>query len=574
MKKWMAIFLLLAWIPVWGTTYYVDFSNGVDTQNGQSSGAAWKHAPGDTAATGTAASAALTAGDTVRFKGGVVYLGKVNIKWSGVQNNSVVYDGNSTDTWGVGRAVIDGSNLLYYGLYASAAGIHDVTISFFEVRSQVFQTGAVWVGGNGIRLQDCSRIIVADCYLHDMGYWNNDGSVAPAGCGVSMVKPVNCLITGCDITKTGGSGIGLNGAQDCIISHNRIHDYINWGVDLGGDHQLCTRNVICDNTIYNLYRYDSGFWGGSGESPHQDFIFIRKGSGTNPLFNVVERNLFYNNCDFGSTYGGTAMTFLSYADSTIIRNNVYINAHSYSTVSFGWTSAGTRFYNNTIYCPRTGAIGLATNGNNDIRNNLIVTGGAISYQDSIDEINLVADYNYFCLPVNDQHAFSKVTPYTGWSFLQWQARGYDAHSRKNTAVDTVRFVNTNGYPLACQTMDLHLLSGSPAINAGVDLSGSFTNDKDSAPRPQGGGWDVGAYEYTVNKIADFGARSAEYLAGLPLLPNPVRVALISHYLQAQKNLMVYDLAGNVVRVNDLIAGGIYIVQTGKLGKLQRLLVTP
>ncbi len=44
--------------------------------------------------------------------------------------------------------------------------------------------------------------------------------------------------------------------------------------------------------------------------------------------------------------------------------------------------------------------------------------------------------------------------------------------------------------------NLHLLSGSPAVNSGVTLSAQgVTVDFDGVARPQGGSYDLGAYEY-------------------------------------------------------------------------------
>jgi hypothetical protein len=48
-------------------------------------------------------------------------------------------------------------------------------------------------------------------------------------------------------------------------------------------------------------------------------------------------------------------------------------------------------------------------------------------------------------------------------------------------------------PLAAPPGNMHLLSGSPAINAGADLSSLFTTDITGKTRT--GDWDIGAYEY-------------------------------------------------------------------------------
>jgi len=45
--------------------------------------------------------------------------------------------------------------------------------------------------------------------------------------------------------------------------------------------------------------------------------------------------------------------------------------------------------------------------------------------------------------------------------------------------------------------DFRLQPGSPAIDAGADLSTIFTDDINGNSRPQGSGWDVGPYEYTT-----------------------------------------------------------------------------
>jgi MYXO-CTERM domain-containing protein len=45
--------------------------------------------------------------------------------------------------------------------------------------------------------------------------------------------------------------------------------------------------------------------------------------------------------------------------------------------------------------------------------------------------------------------------------------------------------------------DFHLRAGSPAIDTGADLSAEVTVDFDGIARPQGAGWDIGAFEHLV-----------------------------------------------------------------------------
>jgi hypothetical protein len=95
-------------------TYYVDFDFGNDSNAGTSTASSWKHAPGDPNATGNPANKGyltdpLQPGDTVLFKGGVIYKGTMSIdgRWlNGIQGKPLVYKG---DGWGSEKAVLDGS---------------------------------------------------------------------------------------------------------------------------------------------------------------------------------------------------------------------------------------------------------------------------------------------------------------------------------------------------------------------------------------------------------------------------------------------------------------------------------
>ena len=104
-----AVFLLLlaACDQATAATYYVDFVGGSDTAAGTSAASAWKHAPGDREASGSAGSAQLRAGDTVRFRGGVAYRGTIRMPADGSTGAPIRYVG---DEWGNAPAILDGSD--------------------------------------------------------------------------------------------------------------------------------------------------------------------------------------------------------------------------------------------------------------------------------------------------------------------------------------------------------------------------------------------------------------------------------------------------------------------------------
>ncbi len=92
--------------------YYIDFDGGADSNNGLAPAAAFKHSPGDPEAKEKAAEVKLRPGDTVLFKGGVVYRGNITAQYSGSEANPIVYNGNSKANFGTGRAIVDGSEPL------------------------------------------------------------------------------------------------------------------------------------------------------------------------------------------------------------------------------------------------------------------------------------------------------------------------------------------------------------------------------------------------------------------------------------------------------------------------------
>lgn len=90
-----------------GTTYYVDFETGSNTNSGLSPSLPLKHAPGDPKATSNAASIQLSSGDIVLFKGGVVYRGNIVLSRSGTYGSPIVYKG---DGWETQKAIIEGAD--------------------------------------------------------------------------------------------------------------------------------------------------------------------------------------------------------------------------------------------------------------------------------------------------------------------------------------------------------------------------------------------------------------------------------------------------------------------------------
>lgn len=90
-------------------TYYIDYESGNDTADGRSPQSAWKHSPGDSNATAKPSSIQLQPDDRIHFKGGITYCGEIELNASGSEGAPIILDGNTSGTFGKGRAILDGA---------------------------------------------------------------------------------------------------------------------------------------------------------------------------------------------------------------------------------------------------------------------------------------------------------------------------------------------------------------------------------------------------------------------------------------------------------------------------------
>jgi hypothetical protein len=149
-------------------------------------------------------------------------------------------------------------------------------------------------------------------------------------------------------------------------------------------------------------------------------------------------------------------------------------ASNYSCVNVGSSSpktANVELYNNSFYdCgsrgnSNSGALSIYTGTR--LRNNIVQQKSGEPYLTSRNS----------------------VTP--SGSNNEWFGSG-------NGLSQTTANINADPRFVSIVTPDLHLQSGSPAINSG--MGGLVSNDKDGIPRPQGSAYDIGAYEYLSGVI--------------------------------------------------------------------------
>ena len=256
----------------------------------------------------------------------------------------------------------------------------------------------------------------------------------------------------------GSGGIGIGGTGG-IVRGNWIHDIgrIDTATDQGqvgigpkdAVDLLIERNIIHD--IGRLTPPEGGTLGGLYIADHG--IYSSGGA------NITIRNNIFYNCQAGWSI---QIYPHSHSNLTIINNTFY--GHGYNGLN-GQPGA-------IVIAPSEGGLSTAEISNN------------IFYDPAVGGI-------YWYSGIMSGVTVRNNLTYNGTVTATTMPSGVTESGNINNT--DPKFVNLN-------THDLHLQSGSPAINAGVALS-AVTTDFDSVSRPQGSAYDIGAYEYAGTGLA-------------------------------------------------------------------------
>ena len=234
-------------------TYYIDYSSGSDSNNGQSESSAWQRAPG---MNGFAGSYSHVAGDQFIFKGGVTWPNSVfTFTPIGGGNSSV------NDYYGVDKTWFTGSSWArpIFNSQGATVGTNDVEIflnvPYVTIDNLEF-TGHYWNGAsynvdaqnatilNGLEMSQ--GVIVENCYFHGWSHAPYNSGANPDSYNIVEIGQAlsniveNNVFTGFDGDAV--SGCAIRGAGFAV--NNIIYDVSN-GI-LG-----CIANII-GNTIYDI----------------------------------------------------------------------------------------------------------------------------------------------------------------------------------------------------------------------------------------------------------------------------------------------------------------------------------
>ncbi len=322
-------------------------------------------------------------------------------------------------------------------------------------------------------------------------------------------NPIDSItLIGFEITGSTGSGIATNAESTGRVSNITmdslyVHDNMARGIYLNGYYNEANNyNFVIKNSVFKAFAAS----GGGNTDGQTDLIFA--GQVNNVL---VDNNYFLQN-NYGPSHDDCFQGYLT--SNVTLSNNIAIQDNDktteticfileegsgthlfYNNVIYDITqnncrdakmfykqnasgSAHTIFYGNTVYAHGGGLIDTG-DPNADIQNNIFYcTGFASGYTTNMVFFNngrgggSTVDYNIYYDPTN---TMNNVTGSMG-------PHDIEANPLYKNIGNELNF-------------DLSLQSGSPAIDAGVSLGYPYNTDKDGMSRPQGNGWDIGAYEY-------------------------------------------------------------------------------
>ncbi|VVB59740.1 Right handed beta helix region [uncultured archaeon] len=433
-----ALALFLSSSLVSASTYYVA-TDGNDGNSGTSTSSAWK----------TIQHAADTAngGDTVYVMAGT-YNEHVSITKSGSSGNYITFAAYSGQT-----PVIDGT-----GKVGNWDGIiHISSANWIRVAGLTVKNSA-W---NGIMIDNyggsrASNIIIQNNLIRDIGYTGlyaeNSDYITYDGNTVAN-------------TQTNGNG-GPAGSQQ------------NENVDMIGVNNFEIKN----NKIYATAHFESIDLkiGTSTGSVHHNDISPTESAGIYiDAWDAQSGNIdIYDNYIHDSSNAGTRGIAIGAeqggsAKYINVYNNIVANLAA-TGINIPWYSKGTvdnvKIINNVVYKTDTlsqwaGGIGIQANTNGGTTTNIIVRNNIVS-QNGVAQIS------------NGIGSSATITN----NLID----GSGGVTGSNYVTGSPQFVNAAGG-------DFHLQSSSPAINNGISTDAP-DKDYDGKSRPQGNGYDIGAYE--------------------------------------------------------------------------------
>ncbi len=359
--------------------------------------------------------------------------------------------------------VADGNYVGFDHRGASGTAGSPITFKALGNNVRIVQSGPVRDDGINIEGTD---FIVIDGFISN----NMPGS----GNGIRVVLANNCVIRNCTCDGNAERGIFTGFTDDILIENN-----------------VCT-NAIDEHGIYvsnssdrPIIRYNTCY-GNNNIGIHMNADASIGGDG------IISDAQVYNNIIYNNG-GGAGINMDGLQNPVVYNNLIYNNHYSQGIALFQQDGAivtnGAKIFNNTIVVPSDGRWGIllknGANQNTEIYNNIIINQhawrGCIAAESTSQ---LSCDYNI----LNDKMSASGDG--STISLSAWQALGFDGNSQ---------LANGESFIFVAPGADYQLLPTGQAVDAGTNLVSSLVmDDLLGVARPNGSGFDIGAYELVTS----------------------------------------------------------------------------
>jgi parallel beta-helix repeat protein len=460
----LCLILLLVSAQYLTATDYFVANAGSDSNNGRSQQAAWR-----TIGKVNSSMGSFNPGDHIYFKGGDTFSdANLFITCQGTSGNPITFGSYGTGRpkfssravqCGNGNGYITVDNLEIsnpggdgISFYKSNGWQYDVKITNCYVRN-AGNVGIIIMSIDGYLIENCTVLnsYNGNIYAYGSNYPIRNGVIRGCTSYDAIQNDGICVHEGDRLEPCGPNHLIVN----CTVHGNAEEGY-----DISDGSNVTIRNCVA---------YGDAYAG-----------FILEGQNAVTIDGCIARDGHH-----GIHIGGSNVT---------IKNSlIYDNDYSQILIEPYTVVSGISIYNNTLVHPASGNSGAIIQAwgnfsNLNIKNNIIMTKNAtyptrlIGFGSgySPSSANIKMDYNCYYHPGGSSGRF--VVGSSTYSFSSWQsAYNHESHS-----------MFTNPYLTNTAQNDYTLTSSSPCIDTGTNVGNSTAFG--GVSRPQGGGYDIGAYE--------------------------------------------------------------------------------
>lgn len=392
---------------------------------------------------------AMVAGETVLIRNGVYNEQVSTVRGGNATGGYIVFSAYPNET-----PIIDGTDV--------TTGDTGFVIAHSYIRLLGLEI-CNWPG-NGLFAWNAGYFEISDCKIHD----------------------VSC-------------GIGLgDGSHDFVLNRVEMYSFTLYGFDAspsGG--AICYNGVLNDCIAHTGRDPDQNVDGFAlGHGTQHDFVFNRcVAYDVYDGFDMSARNTLLNRC---AAYGCWNTGYKIWEDNvTLINCLSYHNAPNNLELDWDGKPGTTTLRNCNFVDSGSGSNIWVGNSADHLRmyNCILASGGNIGLEfPNIDADTYQGDCNVFhndnpdrAIVVRDREPEFSLSMIAAGDWVAYS--GQDQHSLVSTNAASQLFRDITNW-------DLHLKLGSIAIDAGTSTNAPSV-DYDGLSRPQGKGYDIGAYEFSL-----------------------------------------------------------------------------